>query len=450
MTGAPVRFGALLRARRFWPLFWVMFLGAFNDQVFKNAFVALLTFRLADRLGLNADLHNLAAAGLFILPFALFSPTAGQLADLVDKARIMRWVKAFEIALMAFAAICYHLQSIELLYVLVFLMGAQSAVFGPVKYSALAQYLPRGELMAGNGLIQAGTFLAILLGQIAGAKLILTPGGVTIVSVAVVLIAVTGFLCARAAPPAPPDTGVAHRLDRNPLRAIRGVLAENYADRPVFRAALSISWFWFAGAAYLALVLPFAKEALNASEDVAVALLTMFSVGVALGALACNRLFGGSVRVGVAPLGALGIAAFSLGLYLSVAGYGGDLEAPTELLSLGAFLARPDAWPVLAAFVALAISAGIYVTPLNAVLQARASPERRGRAIGGLNVITALAMVLSSVLASAMIAMGLDRQEVLLLIGASGAPVAFYVARMAPETALGRVALKIWPMREES
>ncbi len=447
MTEPPVRLGALFRARRFWPLFWVMFLGAFNDQVFKNAFVALLTFRLADQLGLNADLHNLAAAGLFILPFALFSPTAGQIADRFDKARIMRWVKAVEIALMGFAAVCYHLQSIELLYVLVFLMGAQSAVFGPVKYSALAQYLPKGELMAGNGLVQAGTFLAILFGQIAGAKLILTPGGVTIVSVAVVLIAVIGFLFAMAAPPAPPDPGAARRIDLNPLRAIRGVLAENYADRPVFRVALAISWFWFAGATYLALALPFAKEALKASEDVAVALLTLFSVGVALGALACNRLFGGTVKIGAAPLGSLGIAVFSLVLYLSVGRYGADLGDQADLLTLAAFFARADAWPVMAAFVALAVAAGIYVTPLNAVLQTRASPERRGRAIGGLNVITALAMVLSSVLASAMIALGLDRQEVLLLIGGSGAPVALWIARMAPETALGRVALKIWPGR---
>jgi len=436
----------LMRARRFWPLFWVMFLGAFNDQVFKNAFVALLTFRLADRLGLNADLHNLAAAGLFILPFALFAPVAGQLADRIDKARMMRWVKAAEIALMAVAAVAYHLQSIALLYALVFLMGAQSAVFGPVKYAALAQYLPRSELMAGNGLIQAGTFLAILLGQIAGAKLVLTPGGVTLVSIAVVLIAVVGFLCSLAAPAAPPENAVEHRLDWNPFAAIRRVLAENAADPPVFRVSLAISWFWFAGAAYLALALPFAKEALGATEDVAVLLLTMFSVGVALGALLCNRLFGGRVQVGLAPMGALSIAVFSAGLYLAVGAYGAARGGEGSL-GVAAFLGQPGAWPVLAAFVGLAVSAGVYVTPLNAVLQTSAAPGRRGRAIAGLNVVTALAMVLSSGLASAMIALGLDRQEVLLAVGASGAPVALYAARMAPETALGRVALAIWPLR---
>jgi len=445
VTETPARMAELMRARRFWPLFWVMFLGAFNDQVFKNAFVALLTFRLADRLGLNADLHNLAAAGLFILPFALFSPVAGQLADRFDKAGVMRWVKAAEIALMAVAAVAYHLQSIQLLYVLVFLMGAQSAFFGPVKYAALAQYLPRAELMAGNGLIQAGTFLAILLGQIAGAKLVLTPGGVTLVSVAVVAIAVIGFLCSLAARPAPPDPDAAHEVNWNPVSAIRHVLAENAADRPVFRISLAIAWFWFAGAAYLALALPFAKQALGASEDVAVLLLTMFSVGVALGALLCNRLFRGAVKVGLAPMGALCIAIFSACLYVATAAY--DAPQGAELLGVAGFLGRSGAWPVLAAFVGLAVSAGIYVTPLNAVLQASAAPGRRGRAIAGLNVITALAMVLSSVLASAMIALGLDRQEVLLVIGGSGAPVALYAARMAPETALGRVALSIWPLR---
>ncbi len=445
MTQNPTRMFQLLRARRFWPLFWVMFLGAFNDQVFKNAFVALLTFRLADRLGLNADLHNLAAAGLFILPFALFSPTAGQLADRFDKARIMRWVKGLEIALMGLAAIAYHLQSIQLLYILVFLMGAQSAFFGPVKYSALAQYLPRNELMAGNGLVQAGTFIAILLGQIAGAKLILTPGGVTVVSVVVILIAAIGFVCACAAKPAPPEPSDGLTIDWNPVSAIRRVLAENAADRPVFRVSLAIAWFWFAGAAYLALVLPFAKVALGASEDVAVLLLTMFSVGVAMGALICNQLFRGQVKVGIAPVGALCIAAFSLCLYLSVTAYGGPLSGEA-LLSVPAFLARPDAWPVLGAFVLLAVSAGVYVTPLNAVLQASAAPGRRGRAIAGLNVITAIAMVLSSAIASLLIALGLGREEVLLLIGGSGAFAALYAARLAPETALGRFALSIWPL----
>jgi len=444
VTETPARLTELMRARRFWPLFWVMFLGAFNDQVFKNAFIALLTFRLADRLGLNADLHNLGAAGLFILPFALFSPAAGQLADRIDKARMMRALKALEIALMGVAAIAYHLQSIELLYALVFLMGAQSALFGPVKYAVLAQYLPRAELMAGNGLVQAGTFLAILLGQIAGAKLVLTEGGVTLVSAAVVLIAVAGYVCALAAPPAPPEAGTAHAVNWNPVTAIRHVLAENAADRPVLRVSLAISWFWFAGAAYLALALPFAKEALGASEDVAVLLLTMFSVGVALGALICNRLFQGEVKVGLAPMGALCIAIFSACLYAATQAYGAPRGG--ELLGVGAFLSRPGAWPVLAAFVGLAVSAGIYVTPLNAVLQAAAEPGRRGRAIAGLNVITALAMVFSSVLASAMIALGLDRQEVLLAIGGSGSLAALYAARMAPETALGRLALRLWPM----
>lgn len=439
----------LMRARRFWPLFWVMFLGAFNDQVFKNAFVALLTFRLADQLGLDADLHNLAAAGLFILPFALFSPTAGQLADRLDKARIMRWVKAVEIGLMAFAAICYHLQSIELLYVLVFLMGAQSAFFGPVKYAVLAQYLPRGELMAGNGLVQGGTFIAILLGQIAGAKLILTPGGVTLVSIAVVVIAIIGYAAARHAQPAPPQPGVDHPVYWNPIRAIWRVLAATMGDRRVLRVTLAISWFWFAGAAYLALVLPFAKEALGASEDVAVILLTMFSVGVALGAFLCNRLFLGVVKVGLAPLGALGIAVFSVALYLAVAAY----DAPADgaaLLGAGEFLPRDGAWAVLTAFVALAVSAGIYVTPLNAVLQTTAEDHTRGRVIAGQNVIVSLAMVLSSILASAMIASGLDRQEVLLLIGGSGAPAALYAARMAPETILGKLALTLWPMPDQA
>jgi len=207
MPGAeapPVRQLRLLGQRRFWPLFWVQFLGALNDHVFKNAFMALLTWRLADRLGLNLDFHVLFAGALYILPFALVAGTAGQIADGVDKARMMRVVKAAEIGLMAAAAVAFHLQSLWLLYLLLFLMGAQSAVFAPIKYAVLPSLLPRRELMAGNGLVQSATFLAIVLGQVLGIKVALAPDGIGAVSGAVIALATLGFLASLYAPPMPP------------------------------------------------------------------------------------------------------------------------------------------------------------------------------------------------------------------------------------------------------
>ncbi|MEO0362976.1 MAG: MFS transporter, partial [Pseudomonadota bacterium] len=198
---------ALFRTRRFWPLFTVQFLGAFNDQTFKNAFVALLTYRLADSLAMTAgevEIFIQLSAGLYILPFALCAATAGQIADGMDKARMMRWVKFAEIVLMAIAATAYLTQNLTILMILMFLMGAQSAFFAPIKYGVLPQYMARDEMPPANGLIQGATFLAILLGQIFGAKLVLTDSGVLLVSVAVVLIAVIGWVASFAAPPAPP------------------------------------------------------------------------------------------------------------------------------------------------------------------------------------------------------------------------------------------------------
>ncbi|MEL6268153.1 MAG: MFS transporter, partial [Pseudomonadota bacterium] len=183
---------ALLKTRRFLPLFLVQFLGAFNDQVYQKAFVALVTYRLADQVGIDIALLGVIASGLFILPFAIITPTAGQIADRVDKARMMKWVKGWEIVVMCLAVIGYHTQNIYFLYFVLFLMGAQSAVFAPIKYAVLPSYLDRAELMAGAGLVQSATFFAIIIGQILGIKVALMEGGVAVVCAAVLILAVLG------------------------------------------------------------------------------------------------------------------------------------------------------------------------------------------------------------------------------------------------------------------
>lgn len=422
MPGAeapPVRQLALLGQRRFWPLFWVQFLGALNDHVFKNAFMALLTWRLADRLGLNLDLHVLFAGALYILPFALVAGTAGQIADGVDKARMMRAVKATEIGLMAAAAVAFHLQSLWLLYLLLFLMGAQSAVFAPIKYAVLPSLLPRRELMAGNGLVQSATFLAIVLGQILGIKVALAPGGVGAVSGAVIALATLGFLASLYAPPMPP-AGPAPKPDWTLVRAMVGVVRDCRRHPTPFFAILAIVWFWFAGATFLTLILPIAKETLHASEDAALALLFAFVAGLAAGAALTNLATRGRISLALPPVGALGIAAGSALFWLAASGYGAGLDRAGPLLGLDAFLARPDAWGVMGAAFLMAVFAGLYVVPLNAIYTLSAPEAERGRFVACSNILDAGAMVAASVFAMALLTAGLSREAVFAVVGLTG------------------------------
>jgi MFS family permease len=429
---APHQF-ALLGTRRFLPLFLVQFLGAFNDQVYQKAFVALLTYRLADELDMPLALLGVIASGLFILPFAVVTPTAGQIADRVDKARMMKWVKFWEIIVMGLAVIGFQIQNIYFLYFVLFLMGAQSAMFAPIKYSVLPQYLHPSEIVGGNGLVQAFTFLAIIFGSIAGNELILTDFGVTVVSVFVLLVAGAGFVASLFAPPAKP-LGPAEPVDLIFPRAIWRLIANCRSTRPAFRAILAISWFWFLGATFLSLLPAFARDSLGADEGVLTVLLTGFSVGVALGALASERLNHGQINVNIAPLGALGIAVMSVELWLATQA-APDPE-PGVLFDRATFFSSAAGWRVLADFVLLAAFAGVYVTPLNAVLQCESPAARRARFIACSNVVDAGAMVVSAITVAICIKLGLAAPDVLALFALSGAPMALAVARYAPQTRL--------------
>lgn len=425
---------ALFGTRRFWPLFGVQFLGSFNDQTFKNAFVALLTYRLADQLALTegqVDQWVQIAAGLYILPFALCAATAGQIADGVDKARMMRWVKFAEIVLMMIAAAAYMTQSLVLLFALMFLMGAQSAFFAPIKYGVLPQYMRRDEMPAANGLIQGATFLAILLGQIFGAKLVLTEGGVLAVSIAVVAIAVIGWLFSFAAPPAPPSGPKPKVNWIMPVAMVRILIMCN-SEKPAMFAMLALGWFWFAGATFLSLIFQIAKFSLLASEGVALLLLTSFSVGVAGGAVLYSAIAKGNVTLKTAPWGAAGMAFGSILFCLAVRGYGVDPDTHEGLLSVSEFLGRGDAWPVLGALVFMALFAGFYLTPLNVEYQVKAPEGRKGQFVACSNVIDSLCMVTSAGLAAALIGgLGVSREIVFGLAGSTGFIAAFIVWRRA-------------------
>ena len=421
---------ALMGQRRFAPLFWVQSLGAFNDQVFKTGLLTLLTFRLADELGLNASLHNTIGAALFILPFALFAPTAGQLADGMDKAKMMRFVKGCEVILMILAALAYQLQSLTFLYVLLFLMGAQSAMFAPIKYGILPQYMRENELISANGLIQGATFLAILIGQIAGAKLILSDAGVTIIGAVVVGVAIIGFIASLFTPSAPP-LGPAPKVDWFFPRAMWDVIVAGRKVPKAYEAILAIAWFWFVGATFLTLLPPYAKEALNGNEDVFILLLATFSIGVAIGAVLCGKIFGSEARVRTAAWGAGGIALFSMLLWVFTGLYqiGNDVGRQTELFSIDRFLSDASAWYILICFALLAACAGLYLTPVNVVLQVESPPNERGRFIACSNTIDAVVMTISAGLSAGLTAAGLDQASIFALVGATGFFAAIWAQR---------------------
>lgn len=425
---------ALFRTRRFWPLFCVQFFGAFNDQTFKNAFIALLTYRLADSLALSqgeVDSYVQISAGLYILPFALCAATAGQIADGVDKARMMRWVKFVEIVLMCIAAVAYLTQSLPVLFCLMFLMGMQSAFFAPIKYGVLPQYMRRDEMPAANGLIQGATFLAILLGQIFGAKLVLTEGGVLMVSIAVIAIAIIGWLASFAAPPAPPQ-GPKPKVNWVMPVAMIQIILQCRSEKPAMFAMLALGWFWFAAGTFLSLIFQIAKFSLLASEDVALILLTSFSIGIAFGAVLYSVIVKGQVTLKTAPWGAAGMAIGSLLFFLAARNYGAGLAGREDLLGVSEFLGRADAWPVLGALIFMAMFAGLYVTPLNVEYQVKAPDGRKGQFVACSNVIDSLCMVTSAAAAGVLIGVfEVPRETVFALAGITGFGAAYVIWRHA-------------------
>ena len=305
----------LLRSRRFLPLFVTQALGAFNDNLFKSAIIFLVTYVMAERSGLNAPLLVAAAGGIFIFPFFLFSASAGQLAEKYDKARLIRLLKLTELALMLTASVGFLLGSVWFLMAVLFLMGAQSAYFGPVKYGILPEQLKSEELIGANAWVQGGTFIAILLGTLFG-KLVLEEDGIPIVCALVVGMATLGWLASRFIP----STGIALprlRIDYNVFTATRDMLRYAAGRRDIFLTILGISWFWLVGATFLAQITPFAKDVLSGDENLASLFLMLFSVGMALGSLLCNSLLKGEVHATFVPLGALALSIFIIDLYFA-------------------------------------------------------------------------------------------------------------------------------------
>jgi 1-acyl-sn-glycerol-3-phosphate acyltransferase len=432
---APSSQFALLTQRRFAPFFWVQFLGAGNDNVFKFAFTVLVTYQL-QVAWLPPAMAGMVIGALFILPFLLFSATSGQLADKYPKEVLIRLVKNLEIGVMALAGWGFVAQNVPLLLACVFLMGLHSTLFGPVKFAYLPQHLSERELTGGNGMVEMGTFVAILLGNVAGGLLIAMPLiGAPYVAAACLGLAILGRALAQAVP-ASPATDPALRINWNPVSETWRNLKLAHGHVVVFRSLLGISWMWFFGAVFLANFPAFAREVLHGNEQVASLLLVVFSVGIGVGALLCELLSHRHVEIGLVPLGAIGMTVFSVDLYFASRG----LPPQTVSLTLGQFLAQAAHWRVLADLALLSLFAGIYSVPMYALIQLRCQPTHRARIIAANNILNALFMIASSLIAGALLGAGVGIPSLFGLVGLANAVVATYIFLLVPEYLLRFVA----------
>lgn len=419
---------ALLTQRRFLPFFLTQALGAFNDNVFRNALVILIAFGIAGLTSEQINTWSNLAAGLFILPFFLFSANAGQWAEKFEKSRSIRLIKLLEIGIMCVAAIGFWIGSLPLLVGVLFLMGTQSALFGPLKYSILPQHLKPEELVGGNGLVSGGTFLVILLGTLVGGALMATQAlGAPWVAAAVILIAIAGYLAARGIPHSP-AANPELKLNWNPFTETVRILGFLRGNRAVLNSVLGVSWFWFFGSIFLAQLPNYTREFLGGGPQVAPLVLTLFSIGIGLGSILCERLSGRRVEIGLVPLGAIGLTVFGLDLYFARP----EAATVTGLTALE-FLRQPGSWRIVADLLLIGLFGGFYIVPLLALIQSRAPRGRLSRVIAANNILNALFMVTAAVMALVLFALGLSIPQVLLVTAILNALVAVYIFSLVPE-----------------
>ena len=420
---------ALLGQRRFAPFFWTQFSGAGNDNVFKFAFTVMVTYQMQVDW-LPPALAGLVIGALFILPYVLFSATSGQIADRWDKARLMRLVKNLEVAIMLLAAYGFMAQQAAVLLVCTFLMGCHSTLFGPAKFAYLPEVLDERELVGGNGMVEMGTFVAILLGNMLGGLLVALPQvGREAVALACVVLAVLGRVVAGFITATPAHLQ-GQPMNWNPLSETARNLRMAAQDPVVFRSMLGISWMWFFGAVFLSQFPSFAKSVLHGDEQVASLLLVVFSGGVGAGALLCEGLSrrGAGLGLGLVPVGAAGMSVFALDLYSASHGL-----APSALMGVAQFLTLPAHWRVMADLLLMSLFTGLFSVPMYALIQQRSPASHRARIIAANNILNALFMVVSALLAGALLSAGWSVPEVFLLTGLLNAVCAAYVCVRVPD-----------------
>ncbi len=388
---------SLLKSIRFAPLFATQFLGAFNDNIYKNALVIFIAFTLADKTDRNSSILVITAAGLFILPFFLFSAIAGQIADKFEKSILIQCIKIAEICIMLLATIGFVLMNLPILMIALFLLGAQATMFGPLKYGILPQHLQESELTGGNGMIEMGTFLAILFGTILGGILIaIKPAGPWFASIVVISVAVCGWLASRFIPhAAPPDATL--RINWNLIIETIRILGYARENRTVFWSIIAISWFWFYGATFLSLVPSYTRDILVGNEHVTTLLLAAFSVGIGAGSLMCEKLSKHRIEMGLVPLGAIGLTLFAIDLFI-VGVPSLEFTEGNSILTASAFLHQAITWRIFMDLSLIGLSGGLYIVPLYALIQNLSKVSHRARIIAANNVLNALFMVISALL----------------------------------------------------
>jgi len=415
----------LLSTPRFRPFFLTQLAGAFNDNLYKNGLTIFIAFQAA---GISQDDSNQLvniAAGLFILPFFLFSPIAGQLADKLEKSMLIRRIKLLEIVIMLLGAAAFILHSPILLVAILFLMGTQSALFGPVKYSLLPQALEPGELVGGNAMVEFGTFLAILMGLIVSVYVI--GFGNHAMALAVVITALVGYWTSRGIPrltPNAPELEISFNIPRQTVNILR----DARQNLTVFYSVMGVSWFWFIGITYVTQLPNFVRYELGGNEQVYVLLLAMFSVGIGAGSFLCEKLSGRIVEIGLVPLGSIGLTLFGIDLYFTQ-----GLSSSDELIGPAAFIAQGWSLRVCFDIIMLGISGGMYIVPLYALIQQRSEARKRSRIIAANNVLNALFMVVASLYGLFALAAGVAIPMLFLIMALMNAAVALFIFTLVPE-----------------
>ena len=427
---------ALLKVRRFLPFFLTQFFGAFNDNLFRNALVVSITYGATVSAGQAAVLSN-AAQGLFILPFFLFSALAGQLADKYEKSRLIRQTRLAEVILMFCAAAALYVGHIPTLLSLIFLLGMLATIFGPLKYSLMPQHLRQSELVGGNALVDAGTFIAILIGTISGGLLVPTPSAVpaagpgtanTAAAIAMIVVALGTYACSRFIPRAE-ATDPSLEVDFNPLRATWQALRFAAQSRAIMNSLLGISWFWLVGALILAQLPVYSKDVLGGDKTVYTLLLASFSVGTALGSLACERLSGHKVEIGLVPLGSIGMTVCLLNLYFASP----EPNAGATVLTWSSFLAA-GGWKVALNCALIGVFGGLFIVPLYALILSRSVESHRARIIACNNILNAGFMVIAALLAILWTqVLHLTIPQLFIFAAVLNAIVAIYIYTLVPE-----------------
>ena len=422
---------SLMTKKRFLPFFGTQFLGAFNDNIYKNSLMLMVAFASSSVLPVNADVMVNLAAGLFILPFFLFSGTAGQLADKHEKSAIIRKIKFVEIGIMLVAAIAIVSENYLAMLVLLFMMGTQSAFFGPVKYALLPQALADKELLGGNALVEMGTFVAILAGTIGAGLLIELPDANYWIAAAVILFAVFGYLSSRKIPEAKAAAPTL-KMDWNPVTQTIRTIRYARQDKGIFLSILAISWFWALGAAYLTQFPNFARDVLSGGPQVVTLMLALFTIGVAIGSLACERLSGKTIEIGIVPIGSLGLSVFGIDLYFNV-------EPITTAASFTAiqFIQQTGSLRILFDLGMIGCFGGLFIVPLYALIQQCAKPEQRAQIIAANNMMNALFMVGSAIAGIVLLGiLELSIPEFFLALAISNIAVVAYIYTQVPEFVL--------------